>query len=292
MRREDEAALEPIVAHGSRMTWAGILRRGDEFPPAKRSELAVITASSGPPLRRYFGRWSGDYRRFTTNLTSAKIAVRVLQPGERPGDGLLCVVHWVSRGDMLRTDEGGVCHGDGWPVEFWSAFVSQLDSLPPKTVAEKLRSFADSRLQGRNKSVAEWRARLEEGRVIPPGEWPSVIGESLIPTPVELTAGDDRRYCIVSWAPSGQIYRSLSEALASPEAIQKGPDLANQAKYYLECTLARLHGVRFGPNDWIEDPAYERTREVLKLATSFRRSETQRIAKLGSLDRFGPSPER
>src|SRR5579863_3661429 len=98
------------------MSWAGILRPGDEFPSAARSQLAVLTAESGPPLRRHFGRWSGTYRRFTTNLTSAKIVVKALQSGQRPSSGILCVLHWVDRRNMVCSDKGGVCYGDGWPV--------------------------------------------------------------------------------------------------------------------------------------------------------------------------------
>ncbi|MDH2900800.1 MAG: hypothetical protein PXY39_07485 [archaeon] len=47
MKQEDDATkLEPIIAHGSRMSWAGILRPGNEFAPAKKSQLAVITGDS------------------------------------------------------------------------------------------------------------------------------------------------------------------------------------------------------------------------------------------------------
>ena len=69
----------------------------------------------------------------------------------------------------------------------------------------------------------------------------------------------------------------------------KRPDPANQAKYYLECTLSKLHGVRFGPDDHVEDPRYEDTTEVRGIGESLERLERQRIAdpKFGSLDRFG-----
>jgi hypothetical protein len=77
----------------------------------------------------------------------------------------------------------------------------------------------------------------------------------------------------------------MSEAIASSEATQR-PDLVNQAKYYLECTLAKLHGVKFGKDDYIEDEAYERTTEVLEVGKSFRKLERERIAKFGPLDRF------
>jgi hypothetical protein len=292
MARE-KSLLEPIVAHGSRMSWAGILRRGDEFPSPKVSQLAVLTAESGVPSRRYFGRWSEAYRRFTTNLTSTNFLVKTLQPGQRPKGGIMCVVHWVDRNDMLRTDKGGVCHGDGWPVELWKAFVSELDRLPPGTVAEKLHSFADSRMQERHTVVAEWRARVNDGVVLPLGEdGLHGLGESLLPVPVKMITPDGPGECIVSWAPQGKVYRSLSEALASPAASRRGPDLENQARYYLECTLAKLHGVRFGRYDSIEDEGYETTGEVLDLQASFRSREARRIAKFGALDRLGFSPTR
>jgi hypothetical protein len=71
----EQPSLEPMIAHGSRMSGAGILRPGDEFTPAGKSQLAVMTEESGPPLKRYFGKWNITYRRFTTNLTSANSEV-------------------------------------------------------------------------------------------------------------------------------------------------------------------------------------------------------------------------
>ena len=289
-RQDGKEALEPIVAHGSRMTWAGILRPGDEFPPARRSQLAVLTAESGPPLRRYFGRWSAEHRRFTTNLTSAKIIVRSLRPGQTPEGGIQCILHWVNRKDMVRSDKGGVCHRDGWPVKLWDAFVSELDNLPDGTVAERLRGFLESRLRERTGLVAEWRARVKDGGVIPAGEREghAIIGESLLPTPARLVTDEGETECIVSWAARGRFYRSLSEALASPGAARQEPDLASQAKYYLECTLARLHGVRFGRDDFMLDEGYERTHDFLHVENSFKKLEQERIAALGKLDRFDP----
>jgi hypothetical protein len=285
MRQEERAALEPIVAHGSRMSWAGIFRPGDEFPRSRKSQLAVLTAESGPPLTRYFGKWSGTYRRFTTNLSSAKLVVKALEPGRRPGDGIRCVLHWVDRRDMVRSDNGGVCVGDGWPVELWKAFVSELDNLPDGTVAEKLRSFSESNFQEGNAMVAEWRRRLRAGRVIPPERGRPVFGESWLPIPARLDAENGTTGCIVSWAPSARVYRSMSEAIASSEAVHK-PDLVNQARYYLECNLAKLHGVKFGKDDYVEDEVYERTAEVLKVGKSLMKLERERIAKLGPLSRF------
>lgn len=291
MRHEEETALEPIIAHGSRMSWAGIFRPGDEFPPARKSQLVVLTAESGQPLKRYFGKWSGTYRRFTTNLSSAKVVAKALEPGRRPRDGIQCILHWVDRRNMVRSDKGGVCHGDGWPVKLWKDFVSELDNLPGGTVAEKLRSFSESNLQERNAMVAEWRARLKEGRVIPLALGHPAIGENWLPTPARLDTDNGTTECIVSWAPFATVHRSMSEAIASSEAVQK-PDLVNQAKYYLECALAKLHGVRFGRDDYIEDEAYERTAEVLEVGKTFRKLERERIAKFGPLDRstFGKMP--
>jgi hypothetical protein len=289
-KREEKTPLEPIVAHGSRMSWTGILRPDDEFPSAARSQLAVLTAESGPPLRRHFGRWSGTYRRFTTNLTSAKIVVKALQSGQRPSGGILCVLHWVDRRNMVRSDKGGVCYGDGWPVKLWDAFVSESGNLPPGTIAEKLRSFAESHLREKQGIVAEWRARLEEGVLVPPEERRAgyaMIGENLLPTPATLVTDDGTGECVVSWAPWANAYRSLSEALASSEAREKKPDRASQAKYYLECTLAGLHGVKFRQDDYIEDEAYERTPEFLEVGPSFKKLERELIAKFGTLDRFG-----
>jgi hypothetical protein len=265
------------------MSWAGIFRLGDEFPRSVKSQLAVLTPESGPPLVRYFGKWSGAYRRFTTNLSSSKLVVKALEPGTRPGDGIQCVLHWVDRRDMVRSDQGGVCLGDGWPVKLWKAFVSELDNLPGGTVAEKLRSFSESNTQEGNAMVAEWRERLKAGSVSPPERGRTVFGESWLPTPARLDTGSDTTDCIVSWAPSARFYRSMSEAIASSE---EKPDPVSQARYYLECTFAKLHGVRFGNKDYIEDEAYERTAEVLEVGRSMRKLERERIAKLGTLSRF------
>jgi len=79
-KRDLSSSLEPMVAHGSRMSWAGILRPGNEFAPAVRSQLAIMTSESGPPLKRYFGKWNAAFSRFSTNLTSAKIIVKFCSP--------------------------------------------------------------------------------------------------------------------------------------------------------------------------------------------------------------------
>ena len=79
--------------------------------------------------------------------------------------------------------------------------------------------------------------------------------------PATLVSESRTSECIVSWAPRATFYRTLSEALSSSEASRRKPDLENQAKYYLECTLAKLHGVNFGPDDYIDDNAYALTQK-------------------------------
>jgi hypothetical protein len=66
------------------------------------------------------------------------------------------------------------------------------------------------------------------------------------------------------------------------------PRPGEPARYYLECTLSKLHGVRFGPDDYIEDKAHARSPEVVELRGPFERLEWRRIvdAKPGLLDRF------
>ncbi|MDG6900281.1 MAG: hypothetical protein JRM88_06950 [Nitrososphaerota archaeon] len=282
------SSMEPMVAHGSRMSWAGILRPGNEFAPASKSQLAVMTTESGPPLQRYFGKWDAVFRRFTVNLTSSKIRVVALQPGQRGEGGIMCVLHWVDRRDMVRSDKRSVCHGDGWPTELWEAFTSQLANLPDGSIAEKLQRFLDSDMLDENEAVVLWRKRVKGGVTVPPEERTS-IDERWLPVPALLVSTDQPSRCIVSWSPGADFNRSMSDALASRVARLRRPDLTNQAKYYLECTLSRLHGVRFGPDDRVEDSRYENAKEVLEIRESLEKLERQRIAdpKLGLLDRFG-----
>jgi hypothetical protein len=189
---------------------------------------------------------------------------------------------------MLRSDRGGVCAGDGWPVEFWDAFTSVIDHLPPGTISEKLGSFRDSGLQERNPAVAEWRAVLRGGSVRPSNE-PSEIGGGWVPVPATLVDTTGTTACIVSWDPKGPAFRSLSDALDSPEAHRAHPDRLSQARYYLECTLGKLHGVRFGPHDAIEDERFAHSPEVLGLEDSLKGLEQERVSdpRRGALDRFG-----
>ena len=279
---------EPIVAHGARMSWAGILRPNDAFPPALSSRLGGLVAESGPPLRRCFGSWSPRYRRFTSNLNSAKIRVQAIETAPRSARGLQCVIYRVDPRALLSSGPGSVCAGDGWSVELWNAFTSEIDNLPTGSIAEKLRCFQDSRLQGGNPVVAEWREMLRAGGLLPPTER-LARGGGWVPVPVPFETADGETVCIVSWDPNGREFRSLSDAIESAEAQRDPPDLVNQARYYLECTLARLHGLRFGPYDAIEDTGFARSPEVLGLRDSLERLERERIAdpKFGLLDRFG-----
>ena len=281
--------LEPMIAHGSRMSWAGILRPGDEFTPAIKSQLAIITADSDIPLRRYFGKWNSAYNRFTTNFTSPKIKVRAVEPDEEPSDGIQCILHWVDPKDMIRSDKGSVCYGDGWPKELWDLFTSQLDNLPEGTVAEKLRSFLDSSLEGENRFVSLWRKRLRNGTLVG-FEEQDKLDKYWLPVPATLIVGAGTTQCIFSWSPGALFYKSLTEALSSAEAIEKRPDPQNQAKYYLECFLAKLHGVKFSSqNDFLDDEEYANRPEVRALEATFTRLEKERIldSRYGRLDRLG-----
>jgi hypothetical protein len=283
------AGLEAIVAHGARMSWAGILRPGDEFPRAKISRLAVMTSTSGSPLTRRFGSWSARYGRFTSNLSSPAIRVEVGETGRSPSRGIQCFVHWVDREAMLGTGPGTVCSGDGWPVELWSAFVAAADRLPRGSVADQLASYAfDGEWDDRIPAVRDWRASLRSGA---PKESPSkaVTFASWIPVPAELISESGMSHCTVSWSPSTLRFASLDEAVSSKLALKLGLNLQGQTAYYLECVMATLHGVQFGSDDLIVSEAFEDRPEVKALRGSYLRLERTRIAdpRLGRLDRFG-----
>lgn len=270
------------------MSWTGILRPGDEFPPALRSRLANLTATSGPSLQRRYGAWSARYRRFTLTLNSPRIRAEVVEPDEPMPQGVSCLLHWVREADMVRTDRGGVCSGDGWPVELWESFTSGLDALPPGTVSDKLAAFATSSREPDKPIVAAWRA-VVQGEPVPGPEGASVLGRGWIPVPVPLATPTGKRTCIVSWAPAARTFGSLHEALASPEARRFPVDLESQARYHLECTLGKLHGVVFGPGDAVEDPQYEQRTEVRALSRSllaWERAQLDDPAR-GRLDRLG-----
>ena len=283
-----EGALEPIIAHGSRMSWLGVLRPGDEFSRPVRSRLAVLTAESGPTLARYYGTWSEKYRRFTTNVSSPRIAVRQLRTGQEPGPGLHCVLHWVKREDVARSGPGSVCQGDAWPPALWQGFLSALPRLPAGSIAEKLRDFAESDLLSDVPVVRQWRAWLHESAPEGDGSEPSTE-YGLIPVPATLRTMRTTRACIVSWSPTTRRFRSLTEALESPEGLRRKPDLGNQARYYLECVLAKHHGVLFGTGDSVEDQRFEQTPEFQKIVNELTGSEIARLADpaYGRFDRFG-----
>ena len=270
------------------MSWAGILRPGNEFTPAKKSKLAVLTTDSDIPFRRYFGKWDGVYNRFATNFTSSKIKVEAIAPNEEPSDGIQCILHWVDQKDMIRSDKGSVCYGDGWPKELWDLFTSQLDNLPQGTIAEKLREFLDSNLLEENRFVSLWRSRLRKGTLV--DEQKEDLDRYWLPVPATLIIDREKTQCIFSWSPGALFYESLSEALSSFEAIEKKSDYQNQAKYYLECVLGKLHGVKFdSQDDLLQDEEYAHRPEVKGLQDSFTQLERERISdrRFGRLDCFG-----
>ncbi|MDG6968444.1 MAG: hypothetical protein JRM86_01530 [Nitrososphaerota archaeon] len=251
------------------------------------SRIGVMTGGSGRALRRCFGSWSERYRRFTSNLSSPTLKVRVLEPGEKPSGGIPCVVHWVKSEDLVRTGKGSVCSGDGWPVSLWRAFLEELPDLPGDTVAGKLSSFLDSQEREDELAVSSWRKAVEAGRVVEPtgASW-----RGWLPVPARLVAGGRSGTCVFSWSPESNLYDSLSEALRSPEARLMKPDPESQARYYAECALAKLHGVSFEETgDSLEDESYSRRPAVERVLESLSRLEAERVAdrSMGTLDRFG-----
>lgn len=286
LSKKEEVALEPIIAHGSRMSWAGILRPGDEFTRPAKSQLCVITAAdTDVRLRRYLGKWDNSYKRFTTNFTTSRINVRAVAPGASSREGIQCILHWLDQKDMIRSE----FYGDGWPKEVWDSFRTELSNLPKGTLAQKLRSFLNSDLREENEFVSLWRKRVRSTALIRLEEQEE-LDKYWLPVPATLIFNGTSTDCIFSWSPGTIFYGSLIEALSSPEAQEKKPDLENQAKYYLECVLAKLHGVKFdSPSDFIEDKAYVLRPEVKELLASFTKLEKERISdkEFGRLDRFG-----
>lgn len=225
--------LESVVAHGARMSWAGILRRGDEFCRPARSQLAVLDSADGPPLRRYYGAGSSRHRRFTSNLSSPNVRVRVGEPGTSRKGGIRCILHWVNRKDMLRIGPGGAGQGDGWPVELWRSFTSELDRLAGASVGEKLSSFVASGLKEDVPIVAEWRALLQR-RVESDATRATHVGQGWIPVPARFETSARTSVRTLSWSPSRMRFGSLREDLESADARRLEPDLINQARYFLE----------------------------------------------------------
>ncbi len=287
-RDRSEGSPEPVVAHGARMSWAGVLRPGDEFCRVVRSRLATLTGEAGAPLRRYLGTWSTRYRRYTTNLSSPRVTVRPVEPGARPGGGLQGILHWVERRDLLRTGRGGVCEADGWPAELWERFSARLDELPEGSVGEKLSWFLASTLESEVPIVSEWRARVLGGSVAGGGEGGS-LGERWVPVPARLETSSGTSACILSWSPTPRAFVSPLAALEARGPAGETVDRVNQAKYYLECLLGRLHGVAFGHFDAVEDRSFAQIPEVAGLAEAYGVLERSRIAdpRRGRLDRFG-----
>ena len=270
------------------MSWAGLLRPGDEFCAAVRSRRASLTSESGSALRRFFGSWSDRYRRFGTQLSATRIRVRSLGPDEAPDDGIQGLVHWVARDDLLRRGPGGVCHGDGWPVDLWDRFRSRLDRLSGGSVGAQLAEYAASDLDRGVPVVAAWRAWLRGPE--DSGDAPRAsLGSGWMPVPVRLRTPTGEGTCIVSCSPSPLRFRSLPEALDSPEARRRGVDPIAQAAYYLECQMAQIHGVSFGAGDALADRSFEERAALRALRAAYEQQERRLVEDpaRGRLDRFG-----
>jgi hypothetical protein len=286
MDAEGSPALEPIVAHGSRMSWAGVLRVGDEFCRPRRSRRAVLVARSGPPLERYYGAWSPHYRRFTSNLSTWRIEVRVEETTRAGDSGVHSIVHWVDREALSKTGPGSVCWGDGWPVDLWDAFLACAPRLPSEALASKLREFLESDLASDDPAVREWR-EVVRGERAPRDALR--FGGGWIPVPAPLEESSRTEDCIVSWSTSPLKIRSLWEVLTTGTSPLYRPDLDNQARYYLECLMATQHGVEFGPHDTLRDPAFERAPPVIRRWREYAELEQSRISdpRYGRFDQLG-----
>lgn len=279
-----EDSLVPIVAHGARMSWTGILRPGDQFPLPRRSRLAALSAASGSSLRRRFGSWSERYRRFTTNLSSAQLDVRIVRPEESDPDGILGLVHWLEPTRFAHSGPGSVPAADGWSPRFWDSFLSILDRWPTGNVAEKLWKLLERPLEDEPPPVTEWRSLVRRDPAPAEGH----AGGGWIPIPATLHSDRGTTRCLVSWDPRASSYGSLSEALSSDEGRRRGADPESQARYYLECRLGTLHGVRFGALDAIEDLAYARSSSVEAIQHVVEKLERERLTdpNFGSLSVF------
>lgn len=278
--------LEPILAHGARMSWAGLLRPGDEFATSYRSRRATVTTVAGPPLRRFYGGWSTRYRRFTSNLSSPHLRVTLATPDAPPSAGIDAIVHWVARRDLLASGPGSVAAGDGWPPALWAAFLACRDRLPPGSVGEQLRAFARASTPDEEPTVTAWRRLLRDGGDTD-RDRAGPLGEGWLPVPAELESPDGPRVCIASWSPSPVRFESVTAALASDLAEQRGADVEQQARYYLECRLATLHGIRFSADDALADRAFEAGPTVRGLRATYASLEEGRIGdpSYGRLDR-------
>lgn len=280
-----DVAWEAVVAHGARMSWTGLLRSGDEFPPTRRSRRVVLSALSGPPLERLYGSWSDRYARFTLNLSSPNVRVRTVAPDEADRSGIQAIVHFVDRADMIRTDGRGVADSDGWPRSLWRAFLSRADSLPGDSLAEKLRTYLESALDGDLPAVASWRAGVGER----PDARAGVDALGWIPVPVRLEGAATVGHAVLSWSSGGLRFPSLTAALRADAPRGSEVDEAKQATYYLECQLARLHGVEFGHHDAVTDSTFEASESYRAVAPMLLDRERRYLndPRRGALDRFG-----
>ena len=136
--------------------------------------------------------------------------------------------------------------------------------------------------------VAGWRLLIRgkpEEAALPD----SSTGLGWVPVPVTVQVDSGDEIGILSWSGSSMRYPSLHEALRSHDAERLRPDLSSQATYYMECTLARLHGVQFGSTDYIVDEPFERGPALATLASSMIEQESRRIADsaFGLLSKLG-----
>jgi hypothetical protein len=278
--------LEPVVAHGARMSWAGILRPDDPLPPGLRSRRAILSSETRAPVERFYGAWSPRYRRFVSNLGPIPRVVRPVGLQSPAEPGVECLIHWLDRVHVLGTGSGTLCRADGWPPELWEALTAALAQHPGRTIAGRLLSLALGPRGRETPLVSAWRAAV---RGDGPDGLPSPLGPGWIPVPVRWAAREEDEAAILSWSPSPARFGSLTEALASTEGLRREPDLPSQARYYIECRLGRLHGVKFGPYDRLEDPEFERSPFVRGLAPALEALERQCLAdpRRGRLDAFG-----
>jgi hypothetical protein len=282
-KRDLFPGLEAIVAHGARMSWMGLLRPGDPFPLARRCRRAVLRAEGEEPLRRGFGTWSKRYRRYTTQLSSPLVSVTPIEPGQSAPDGVQVLLHWVSRAAFEGTGAGTVCAGDGWPASLWERFLADPERDPSLPLATALRRFRVGSATSDAPVVVAWRAALSNDRSALAAE----VGTSLVPVPARLVLPDGDSDCILSWCPGAPLFPSLRTALDAPAPGATVPDLAAQARYYLECTLAAQHGVEFGPSDCVRDAEFERSSAYRALAPDLVEAEWRSIADRGRLDALG-----
>jgi hypothetical protein len=281
--------LEAIVAFGARMSWAGLLRPGDAFPRSTRSQRAVLEATSGEPLRRVVGGWSVRHRRFTLNLGTPRVQARAIPAGGSMPAGVPCLLHWVDRSAFLGIGPGTVCAGDGWPIELWQRFLSRLEVASGGSIAEQLHRYLAEPGTTDGREAAAWRALV--GTNAPdPRESERFLGTGWLPFAAPLEAAGDRSMCLLSWSPSIERFATFHEALASPTAGRLRPDARSQATYFVEATLARLHGVHATAPDALADPEYLRDPIVQEVLATLEPEERTRIndPRFGPLDRFGP----